>query len=171
MQLVHDRSPTATRAVRSSNIAYCAEGMCVESRRVFEHCCSAECGRPWGSGAAGVRTDGAPGRAAAPPPPPIQPPRHAAARCPDLVSSALCLHEVLAPSASRTTHATHASSPRATRLAPRHISAPPHHRAQLISLINTLINTYNNISKLTIINIYYTRVTILSSSHIGTTFV
>lgn len=61
MQLVYDRSPTATRAVLSLSIAYCAKGMWVESRRVFEHCCSAECGRPWGSGAAGVRTDGAPG--------------------------------------------------------------------------------------------------------------
>lgn len=33
-------------------------GTWFESRRVFEHCCSAECGRPWGSGAAGVRTGG-----------------------------------------------------------------------------------------------------------------
>lgn len=33
-------------------------GTWCESRRVFEHCCSAECGRPWGSGAAGVRTGG-----------------------------------------------------------------------------------------------------------------
>lgn len=65
MQLVHDRSPTASRAGRSSTIACCAEGMCVQSRLVFEHCCSAECGRPWGSGAAGVRTDGSRCRAAA----------------------------------------------------------------------------------------------------------
>lgn len=32
----------------------------VQSRRVCEHCCLAECGRPWGSGAAGVRTGMAP---------------------------------------------------------------------------------------------------------------
>lgn len=33
-----------------------AAGGVVELRCVFEHCCVAECGRPWGSGAAGVRT-------------------------------------------------------------------------------------------------------------------
>lgn len=53
---IHDRSPTATRAVRSSSIADRAARTWFESRRVFEHCCSGECGRPWGSGAAGVRT-------------------------------------------------------------------------------------------------------------------
>lgn len=55
---LHDRSPTAARAVRSSSIAVRGAGGSVELRCVFGHCCAAECGRPWGSGAAGVRTGG-----------------------------------------------------------------------------------------------------------------
>ncbi|GBP59379.1 hypothetical protein EVAR_45559_1 [Eumeta japonica] len=50
----------------------------VKLRCVFKHCCSAECGRPWGRGAAGVRTAAAPG---APGPRPFSR-RGAAARAP-----------------------------------------------------------------------------------------